>query len=134
MKRADRHLQSLLEDDVFPDEMGPEGIIKRSVAPLFLARFGCHVQGERGFRRPQAEVKRGDVFAAGKPLLQLPVCLGKRFEGENAPESPQRYDLALLSIGRVPNGKKIGAERAGIAVNERGFRLAEQAPPGKPST
>jgi dihydrolipoamide dehydrogenase len=31
------------------------------------------------------------------------------------------YDLVLVSVGRVPNGKKIGAEKAGVAVDERGF-------------
>jgi dihydrolipoamide dehydrogenase len=29
--------------------------------------------------------------------------------------------MVLVSVGRVPNGKKIGAEKAGVAVNERGF-------------
>ncbi|ARP94350.1 dihydrolipoyl dehydrogenase [Bordetella genomosp. 13] len=43
------------------------------------------------------------------------------FEGEGAPKEPQRYDLVLQAVGRSPNGKKIGAERAGIAVTERGF-------------
>ncbi len=36
-------------------------------------------------------------------------------------EGPQRYDLVLVSVGRSPNGKKIGAEAAGVAVDERGF-------------
>ena len=31
------------------------------------------------------------------------------------------YDLVLVSVGRVPNGKRIGAEAAGVAVDERGF-------------
>ena len=31
------------------------------------------------------------------------------------------YDMILVSVGRVPNGRKIGAEKAGIAVDERGF-------------
>jgi dihydrolipoamide dehydrogenase len=43
------------------------------------------------------------------------------FEGENAPAEPQLYDLVLVSVGRTPNGAKIGAENAGVAVNERGF-------------
>lgn len=43
------------------------------------------------------------------------------FEGANAPKEPQRYDLVLQAVGRSPNGKKIGAERAGIAVSDRGF-------------
>ena len=34
---------------------------------------------------------------------------------------PGVYDLVLVSAGRAPNGRKIGAENAGVAVNERGF-------------
>jgi len=44
-----------------------------------------------------------------------------RFEGDGAPADPVRYDLVLQAVGRVPNGKKIGAERAGVIVGERGF-------------
>jgi dihydrolipoamide dehydrogenase len=36
-------------------------------------------------------------------------------------QEPKVYDMVLVSVGRVPNGKKIGAEKAGVAVNERGF-------------
>jgi dihydrolipoamide dehydrogenase len=43
------------------------------------------------------------------------------FEGENAPKEPQVYDLVLQAVGRSPNGKKIGAEKAGVAVSDRGF-------------
>ncbi|HET8703344.1 dihydrolipoyl dehydrogenase [Castellaniella sp.] len=43
------------------------------------------------------------------------------FEGEAAPKEPQRYDLVLQAVGRSPNGKKIGAENAGVAVSDRGF-------------
>ncbi len=39
------------------------------------------------------------------------------FEGAEA----KTYDLILVSVGRVPNGKKIGADKAGVAVDERGF-------------
>jgi dihydrolipoamide dehydrogenase len=42
------------------------------------------------------------------------------FEGEGAP-APQLYDLVLQAVGRVPNGKKIGADKAGVIVGERGF-------------
>jgi dihydrolipoamide dehydrogenase len=43
------------------------------------------------------------------------------FEGEKAPKEPQLYDMVLVSVGRTPNGRKIGAEKAGVAVDERGF-------------
>jgi dihydrolipoamide dehydrogenase len=43
------------------------------------------------------------------------------FEGEQAPKGAQPYDMVLLSVGRSPNGKKIGAEKAGVAVTDRGY-------------
>ncbi len=42
------------------------------------------------------------------------------FEGEQAPE-PQLYDRVLMAVGRRPNGRDIGADAAGVTVNERGF-------------
>jgi len=44
-----------------------------------------------------------------------------RFEGEQAPKEPQLYDLVLQAVGRSPNGRKIGAEKAGVNVTDRGF-------------
>jgi dihydrolipoamide dehydrogenase len=44
-----------------------------------------------------------------------------KFDGEQAPAEAQRYDLVLQSAGRSPNGRKIGADKAGVAVGERGF-------------
>lgn len=41
-------------------------------------------------------------------------------DGVTVPE-PQVYDLVLQAVGRTPNGKKIGAEAAGVAVTDRGF-------------
>ncbi|MBP6115179.1 MAG: dihydrolipoyl dehydrogenase [Neisseriaceae bacterium] len=43
------------------------------------------------------------------------------FEGEKAPAEPQRYDLVLVAAGRAPNGLLIGADKAGVAVTDRGF-------------
>lgn len=43
------------------------------------------------------------------------------FEGKNAPKEAQRYDLVLQAVGRVPNGNKISADKAGVAVSDRGF-------------
>ncbi len=42
-------------------------------------------------------------------------------ENKVAPKEAQVYDRVLVSIGRRPNGKNIGAESAGVAVNEWGF-------------
>jgi dihydrolipoamide dehydrogenase len=43
------------------------------------------------------------------------------FEGPSAPKEPQVYDLVLQAVGRAPNGKNIGAEKAGVSVSDRGF-------------
>ncbi len=45
------------------------------------------------------------------------VC---KFEGKKAPES-ETFDGVLVSIGRSPNGLLIAADKAGVAVDERGF-------------
>jgi dihydrolipoamide dehydrogenase len=47
------------------------------------------------------------------------------FEGEQAPKGAQPYDLVLLSVGRSPNGRKIGAAKAGVIVTDRGFVAAD---------
>ena len=45
-----------------------------------------------------------------------------KFEGEGAPNADAvRYDMILQAAGRSPNGKKIGAEKAGVVVTDRGF-------------
>ena len=48
-------------------------------------------------------------------------ALVARFEGEKAPPEAPTYDAILVSVGRAPNGRRIGAERAGVRVDERGF-------------
>ncbi len=50
-----------------------------------------------------------------------PDGLWVSFEGEKAPKEAQRYDLILQAAGRTPNGRKIGADQAGVRVDERGF-------------
>ncbi|MFC3650173.1 dihydrolipoyl dehydrogenase [Dyella humi] len=42
------------------------------------------------------------------------------YEGESIPETTV-FDRVLVSVGRSPNGNKIGADKAGVAVTERGF-------------
>ncbi len=42
------------------------------------------------------------------------------YEGENIPETTL-FDRVLVGVGRAPNGGKIGADKAGVAVTERGF-------------
>jgi len=44
-----------------------------------------------------------------------------KFEGVDGKASEATYDLVLQAVGRSPNGKKIGADKAGVAVTDRGF-------------
>lgn len=36
-------------------------------------------------------------------------------------DEERSFDAVLVAVGRTPNGKKIAAEKAGVAVDERGF-------------
>mgnify|MGYP000247546281 FL=1 len=47
------------------------------------------------------------------------------FEGENAPKE-LLFDRVLVAVGRKPNGNNIGAEKAGVDVDERGFIAANK--------
>jgi dihydrolipoamide dehydrogenase len=44
-----------------------------------------------------------------------------QFEGLDGAKSEGLYDLVLQAVGRTPNGKKIGADKAGVIVGDRGF-------------
>ncbi len=48
------------------------------------------------------------------------------FEGPTAPAEPQKFDKVLVAAGRRPNGKTIGAEAAGVIVNDQGFIPADK--------
>ena len=50
----------------------------------------------------------------------LEAGLRVSFEGEKAPP-PTTYDRVLVAVGRSPNGRRVGAEAAGVNVSERGF-------------
>ena len=50
----------------------------------------------------------------------IKVSFAPAKDGITVPE-PQTYDLVLQAVGRTPNGKKIGADAAGVAVTDRGF-------------
>ncbi|PWF49415.1 dihydrolipoyl dehydrogenase [Massilia glaciei] len=54
----------------------------------------------------------------------LPEGIKVTFEsaepGVAAPDA-QLYDMVLVAVGRSPNGGKLGAEKAGVSVTERGF-------------
>jgi dihydrolipoamide dehydrogenase len=49
-----------------------------------------------------------------------PDGLVVRFDGARAP-AEDLFDGVLVAVGRTPNGRAIGAENAGVAVDERGY-------------
>ncbi|WP_101047411.1 dihydrolipoyl dehydrogenase [Macromonas nakdongensis] len=50
-----------------------------------------------------------------------PEGIQVQFEGLDGSKSEGTYDLVLQAVGRTPNGKKIAADKAGVAVTDRGF-------------
>jgi dihydrolipoamide dehydrogenase len=78
-----------------------------------LVRVWQKFNGQR-FARVMLNTRLAEVQAG-------PGSLAARFDGEQAPAQAQEYDAILVAVGRVPNGRRIGAERAGVRVDERGF-------------
>jgi dihydrolipoamide dehydrogenase len=72
----------------------------------------------RRFDRIMLETKTTKVEARKEGLK---VWFEGAQAGSDAPKEPQLYDAILLSVGRTPNGKRIGAEAAGVTVDPRGF-------------
>jgi len=68
-------------------------------------------------------VRFDNIMLKTRAVRMEPTAQGIRvsFEGDAAPAESQLYDLVLVSVGRVPNGRNVGADRAGVAINERGF-------------
>ena len=55
----------------------------------------------------------------------LPEGLVVSFDGAKAPAT-DTFDRILVAVGRRPNGKLIGAEEAGVVVDDRGFIPADK--------
>ena len=49
------------------------------------------------------------------------------FEDKDGKESTDTFDRILVSVGRIPNGKKIAADAAGVKVDDRGFIATDKA-------
>jgi len=60
------------------------------------------------------------TIAARATPAGIEVTFAPAKDGVTVPE-PQTYDLVLQAVGRTPNGKKIAADKAGVAVTDRGF-------------
>ena len=72
---------------------------------------------ERRIKKKYENIYTNTKVTAIEPTDAGLVC---SFEGKGAPET-DTFDRVLVSIGRTPNGKLIDAEKAGVAVNDRGF-------------
>jgi dihydrolipoamide dehydrogenase len=72
---------------------------------------------ERRIRARYEAILLGTKVAGIEPSA---AGLKVSFEGEKAP-APQNFERVLVAVGRVPNGKAIAAELAGVNVSERGF-------------
>ena len=67
--------------------------------------------------------KRGVAIHLGTKVAKVEARadgLHATFEGDKAP-TLSRYDRVLVSVGRAPNGGKLNAQAAGLAVSDRGF-------------
>jgi len=73
---------------------------------------------EKRIKARYEQILTGTKVTRVEPLLE---GLRVTFEGEKAPREPQIFDRILVAVGRVPNGKSIGAELAGVNVSDRGF-------------
>lgn len=76
------------------------------VKPL-ATRLSKHYKFILNARVTQVEAKKDGLWVS--------------FEGEGAPDKPQRYDRILSAVGRKPNGKLVGAENLGVKVDDKGF-------------
>jgi len=68
------------------------------------------------------EKRYANIYLKTKVAKMDPTDKGIRvaFEGEKAP-AEDVFDRVLVAVGRTPNGRKIGAENAGVNVDDRGF-------------
>jgi dihydrolipoamide dehydrogenase len=72
---------------------------------------------ERRIRSRYQQIALGTKVAGIEPEAG---GLRVSFAGEKAP-TPQLFGQVLVAVGRVPNGKAIAAERAGVRVSEKGY-------------
>ena len=72
---------------------------------------------ERRIKKRYENIWLNTKVTAIEPTEQGLRCT---FEGKGAPES-DTFDRVLVAIGRSPNGLLIDADKAGVAVDERGF-------------
>ena len=72
---------------------------------------------ERRIKQRYEKIYLNTKVTAIEPSKKGLVC---KFEGKGAP-AEDTFDRVLVAIGRSPNGQLIDADKAGVAVDERGF-------------
>jgi len=72
---------------------------------------------ERRIRKRYQQILLGTKVSG---IEAQPEGLKVSFAGDKAPAA-QTFGAVLVAVGRVPNGRAIGAEAAGVSVSERGF-------------
>ena len=76
-------------------------------------------------KRLEKKVERILLKTKVEEIKPLKSGLKVTFGGDDAP-GPETYDKVLVAVGRTPNGGLIGAENAGVEVDERGFIPVDQ--------
>jgi dihydrolipoamide dehydrogenase len=72
---------------------------------------------EKRIRKRYAGIRTGTKVVA---LAPGPDGIDVTFD-QGGTTDTARYDRVLVAVGRTPNGRRIGAEHAGITVDARGF-------------
>jgi dihydrolipoamide dehydrogenase len=72
------------------------------------------------YRRIKKQYKNIWLETRVASIEALKEGLKVSFEGKGAPDS-DLFDAVLVAVGRRPNGKSIGAEQAGVNVDDMGF-------------
>ena len=87
---------------------------------------GLMAEADRDLVRPLEKRLRArcEAIHLGTRVVEAKATSGGirvRLEGKDVPERPEPFDRVLVAVGRRPLGGAIGAERAGVRVDERGF-------------
>lgn len=90
----------------FMDQLIP-GADKEVVAPLHKRIQKRYENIWLNTKVTQVEAKKDGLYVT--------------FEGENAPKQAEKFDQILVAVGRRPNGDLLALDKAGLAVDERGF-------------
>lgn len=72
------------------------------------------------YRRIKKQYKNIWLETRVTSIEALKEGLKVSFEGKDVPDS-EIFDAVLVAVGRRPNGKSIGAEQAGVNVDDMGF-------------